>query len=456
MKHKGSGTLEGLTILGRRPKAQAMRKALVTLCGAVIGAAALIGGNPPAVAEERGELRDWLRSALDAACPKGLGAPIKIAAALDAELLATERNGETRLTRDWLALERSGTGELVLTANSTAGQLQSLVVEAFEMAPGGERRPALMARVDRNCAIVLAREIAYDDAGIAESLVPLNAALAPSGDGEPLNPPVPKGRDPGGVLVVLVDSGVNYLLPDVAERLARDKTGAILGYDYWDLDERPFDLDSGRSPFLPMRHGTAVASLLLREAPEARLVPYRYPRPDMNRMSELIAAAEAVGAGIVAMAMGSKDRSDWRAFESAAKERPEMLFIVSAGNDGRDIDETPTYPASLEISNMLVVTSADAFGRLATGSNWGRQSVDLMVPGERVEVIDHRGARATASGSSYAVPRVAALAARLWAENPEWNANTLRHAILARAVVPRIRGQSPVSAGWIPNPADGN
>ena len=44
-----------------------------------------------------------------------------------------------------------------------------------------------------------------------------------------------------------------------------------------------------------------------------------------------------------------------------------------------------------------------------------------MVPAEQVEVTDFRGARGTASGSSYAVPRVAALAARLKAANPDWS-----------------------------------
>ena len=77
-----------------------------------------------------------------------------------------------------------------------------------------------------------------------------------------------------------------------------------------------------------------------------------------------------------------------------------------------------------------------------------------MVPAERLEVIDHRGATVTASGSSYAVPRVAALAARLKAKNPAWQATELKRAILKRAVPPRSRGTSPVRYGWIPNPLD--
>jgi hypothetical protein len=77
-----------------------------------------------------------------------------------------------------------------------------------------------------------------------------------------------------------------------------------------------------------------------------------------------------------------------------------------------------------------------------------------MVPAEQLEVIDYRGARGTASGSSYAVPRVAALAARLKAANPHWTADELKRAIFARAVAPLERGTPRVAVGWIPNPAD--
>jgi len=146
--------------------------------------------------------------------------------------------------------------------------------------------------------------------------------------------------------------------------------------------------------------------------------------------------------------------TDWAPFAAAAAAHPEMLFIVSAGNDGRDIDTAPVYPAGLTLDNMVVVTSADDFGRLAEGSNWGRISVDLMVPAEGLKVTDYRGARGTASGSSFAVPRVAALAARLLETHPDWTAVELKAALFARAVPPLVRGESPVAVGWIPNPAD--
>ena len=130
-----------------------------------------------------------------------------------------------------------------------------------------------------------------------------------------------------------------------------------------------------------------------------------------------------------------------------------MLFIISAGNNGRDIDQVPVYPAAMDLPNTIVVTSSTLDGRLAQGSNWGATHVDIMVPGERVDVIDHRGTVGKASGSSFAVPRVSALAVRLLAANPDWHGPSLRDAILKRARP--LGGPRQLRFGWIPDPTDG-
>ena len=141
------------------------------------------------------------------------------------------------------------------------------------------------------------------------------------------------------IAVAVIDSGVNYLLPLIAEKLARNNDGRLVGFDFWDMDERPFDSHPSRSIFFPQRHGTRVARIIAREAPQIRLIPYRYPRPNMERMSDLVTAAAESGAQIINMSLGSSDDRDWMAFEEAALKHPELLFIVSAGNDGRDIDQ---------------------------------------------------------------------------------------------------------------------
>lgn len=386
-------------------------------------------------------------------CAVGLENPTQVAEQFG-ELLSLEARGaENAGFRRRLEL-RSGRLLYRLDLTAFAGNIRRLRAEAHEALAEESERPLLLVDLDGSCAARHGRRIDYDQDGRAAWLTHYDATLRPDREREALNPPVPPGEDPGGVLVAQIDSGVNYLLPEVAGRLARDAQGGILGHDYWDLDDRPFDLDTGRSPFFPLRHGTTVASVLLREAPAARLLPYRYPRPDLRRIAALLNDAAEKGARIVMMPLGSRKAEDWQAFAAAAARHADTLFIISAGNDGRDIDAQPLYPAVLPLENTIVVTSSDSFGRLAEGSNWGRESVDLMAPGEAVEVIDHRGARGTTSGSSFVVPRIAAMAARLLEQNPGWRAKELKAAIRNRTGPSLERGGSRVKWGWLPNPAD--
>ena len=132
----------------------------------------------------------------------------------------------------------------------------------------------------------------------------LNNDLNGTGTREPLDPPVPEGRDHGGIAVAHIDSGINYLLAEFKDRLARDEKGRIYGWDFWDNDPRPFDINIVKSPFFPLHHGTAVASILIREAPTSKLIPYRYPRPDMSLMTKVVEAAASAGVRIVLLSMG--------------------------------------------------------------------------------------------------------------------------------------------------------
>jgi hypothetical protein len=393
------------------------------------------------------------RHALEWAC---MGAPSEVGSLLrgfPGSSLLDDRvrsfRGQPGQSRHVLGLASGG--ELRITRIFPLGRLRRVSIEFYVPGSGGDLRPREAVAGDGTCRGIETRRIAYDALDNAETL-----SIRRGDDFQhvPLNPSVPPGRDPGGVLVAVIDTGLNYQLPGVAARLARDEGGSILGYDFWDDDARPFDIDTSRSPFFPLHHGTAVTSIILREAPNARIAPYRFPRPDMARMADVVAHADAVGARIVNLAMGSNKAEDWRAFEFAARARPHMLFVVSAGNNGRDIDSSPVYPAALALRNMVTVTSADAFGKLADGSNWGRTHVDIMVPGERVAVIDHRGVGNQASGSSFAVPRIAALAARWLAANPAWTTHKLKQAILSRARSSSRQPDLPLAHGWLPDPTD--
>ena len=316
----------------------------------------------------------------------------------------------------------------VLERIAPQGHLRRISVEIRD----SDSKPRLLVLADQDCSLREARAIRYQD-GRAKSLLLLDGEFQPRADPVPMNPPFPAGKDSGQVAVALVDSGVNYLLPDIARHLARDAQGTPLGFDFWDMDTRPFDAHPVRSEFFPQRHGTRTASIITREAPQTRLVPYRYPRPDMQRMKDLISHAAAAGVRVVNMSLGSNLESQWTAFEYAALRHPELLFVVSAGNNGRNIDLEPVYPAVLPLENMLVVSSVASDGYPADGANWGKESVDLLAPGEQIAALNFLGETVEVSGSSYAAARVTALASRILLSTPDLTAAELRDEILSLA-----------------------
>jgi len=395
--------------------------------------------------EEGNEL---LRTAIKLACP--------VKNADDAVSLGAQLPGFRHLYRrpqsvsviGWRAWYVVVGGTVTVERIAPGGELRSLTAE---YRTGVEDRPRLVAMADLNCAIRDARRIHYDDGGRPAWIEQLDAGLDPVGPALPFNPPVPAGRDPGGVPVALVDTGINYLLPELSDRLARDRSDGLLGYDYWDLDRRPFDADPVRSLFFPSRHGTRTASVVAAEAPIAKIVPYRYPRPDMSRMATLIDDAALHHVRLVNLSLVSRDFARWAAYHAAVRRHPEMLFVVAAGNNQRDLDEVPMYPAALPLANQITVTAATDHGRLMRGANWGRRSVDLLVPAEGLVVIGFDGGRERASGSSYAAARVTALAACLLAANPSWSTDELKAAVLARAI--RSADSDLVAHGFLANPA---
>lgn len=393
-----------------------------------------------------------LHAALQAACGAQPGSDAVLAAIGGGIEVAVE---ELDAPRGMLArrhrLLLPGGDRLRVDRHRRDGHLTQVILEV-EQRIAGSMRPRWWVVADGECRLRVARRLDYRDSGVAEAVQLLDASLHDGDSRLALDAAVPPGAVPQGVPVAMVDSGVNYTLASIAARLARDEDGAALGYDYWDLDPRPFDSHPSRSPFLPQRHGTRTASLLLADAPVATLVPMRYPRADMSRMVRLVADAAAHGIGIVNLSLGGNEREDWRAFEAAARANPQILFIASAGNDGHDLDAQPIYPAALTLDNLITVSSSDAQGLPARGSNWGRDSVHLLVPAEGVVVTDFSGYATVVAGSSYAAARVSALAACLKAAHPQWDAVRLKQAIFERAEPPVHQQVAYVAVGVLPDP----
>ena len=407
-----------------------------------------------AVAQDRHEARQLLDFAVESC--RGWernGAPASVAdadLAGESDIIFRERRIGTRFS-----LRRADGAEIDFEVISPGQRPTRFVASLFNSF--GD--PLLLLAVDRACELQVARRVDYGAQGQALAIVGLDDGLAPRGEPEWLNPPlefIERGEGDAAVLRVgMVDSGVNYRLLEINRRLARDGRGRLVGYDFWDMDELPYDANPVDSGFFLQRHGTRTASLLLREAPMAELVAYRYPRPDMSRMQALVEHAAENDVGIIGMPLGSNRLEDWGAFEAAARAHPEILFVVSAGNDGRDIDERPVYPAALGLDNMIVVTSADDFLQPADRSNWGRISVDFMLPAENVAVLDYPGNEIRAAGSSYAVARVAALAARIKAARPQLDAAGIIAELRRDWSVADDRLRRWVGSGYIADPLAG-
>lgn len=261
-------------------------------------------------------------------------------------------------------------------------------------------------------------------------------------------PRVPPGRDPGGVAVAVVDTGVNYLLPDIADRLARDGEGDMIGLDLEDGSLVPFDRLNDDASLDPTQRGTPLASIVLAEAPKSRLVTVRLKARDLAGPARAAAFIASGPARIVVLAAPSSTRAlDWDGFRLAATDLKDMLFVVAAGSGGKDLDAEPSYPAALGLDNLLVVAAGDESGRLSAGQNFGARTVDVVVPAVAVAALGFEGRRIEVSGSRAALARMAALAARISASTPDAKGAALKALVLALAI--------PVAGEAAPNTRSG-
>jgi subtilisin family serine protease len=123
------------------------------------------------------------------------------------------------------------------------------------------------------------------------------------------------------------------------------------------------------------------------------------------------------------------DQASYDAIESNM--RKGILFIAAAGNDRRDNDSVPTYPASYLLPNVIAVTATDDDDALARFSNFGDRTVLVAAPGVRIGSTSPRDAYSFSSGTSMAAPHVTGLAALLKAQGMRRDWWKVRNLILA-------------------------
>jgi thermitase len=94
-------------------------------------------------------------------------------------------------------------------------------------------------------------------------------------------------------------------------------------------------------------------------------------------------------------------------------ERAGILFVAAAGNDASNNDSSPSYPASYPIANVVSVASTNNQDVLSNFSNYGVKSVHVAAPGDQILSTVKGGGYDTYRGTSMACPHVAGMAALL-------------------------------------------
>jgi hypothetical protein len=211
-------------------------------------------------------------------------------------------------------------------------------------------------------------------------------------------PPLPPGRDPGGVAIALVTTGIDYTVPEVAQRLARDGEGELIGWDLIDQDRKPFDGSKGSTRPEWGGDGTLIASVLS-GGRGVRLVPVRVEPTDPASLARAVVFVAQTPARVVVLSMWGTMRQDWEPLRQAAMRFKDVLVIVPAGKGAEAV-----YPAALGLDNVLAVEQ-------------GTAGVDAAGSGGRVQRL---------SGAPLAVGAAGKAAADLLAREPLLDVGALK------------------------------
>jgi len=254
-----------------------------------------------------------------------------------------------------------------------------------------------------------------------------------------------------GVVVAVLDTGVQLDHPDLAGNIWTN-TDEIPGNGRDDDNNSIVDDVHGANAFDRSAnvgddngHGTHVAGIIAARkgngiggsglAPGAKIMPVKVLDANMSGTTDALAAgiryAVDNGARIINVSVNADTPAD--ALKSAVDYAAQhgAIIVASAGNNGRNIDLLPSYPASLTSSAVFSIAAQTAGGILWNLSNTGLLSVDLAAPGERIASTARGSGYQSRTGTSAAAPFVAGSLALLSAARPDLSLAALREAITA-------------------------
>lgn len=229
-----------------------------------------------------------------------------------------------------------------------------------------------------------------------------------------------------GVVVAVIDTGVDYNHPDLASHILRDQSNNVVGYDFVDNDSDPMDAGNGLDDDLDgmmdegTGHGTHVAGIISLVAPGARILPIRALNSDGYGTATILAksidyAYQYAKANHVPMVINLSLGLPTDSFvvDDAIQEALEegIPVIASAGNDN---SASPHYPAASAFKNGAKVVSVAATNQNAIKadfSNFGKGWIDLCAPGVGIYSTFPGGQYAWWDGTSMSTPFVSGEAA---------------------------------------------
>jgi len=278
------------------------------------------------------------------------------------------------------------------------------------------------------------------------------------------------------VVVAVIDSGVDYSHPDLANNIWT-RPQIIKAYQDDDLtsgdaidhavdDVHGFNfVDDNDDPMDDNGHGTHCAGIIGAEGDNGlgiagvnwnvKIMPLRFMDADgagttkdaIEAINYVIDRKRAgVNVRIISASWGSTAKSRALADVISRAFAEGILFVAAAGNSSSNNDQTPHYPASYNLANMVSVAAADRNDELASFSNYGAESVNVAAPGEEILSTWLEHGFTEKKGTSMATPFVAGVAALILSRNPKMPVSDLRAKLLQSVdVLPALKGK--VSSG---------
>jgi len=217
-----------------------------------------------------------------------------------------------------------------------------------------------------------------------------------------------------GVVVAVIDTGIDANHPGILF----SRTSSLSTWkDYVDNDNDPYDVgdtnDHGHG------HGTAVASLILKVAPKAKIMPLRVLDTDGNGDTDDVVSAISWavnhGADIINLSLGTNNNDPVLSAMINWANSQGVFIVSSAGNGDTD---SVTYPAaySSATNKVFSVGSANLHNQKSDFSNYG--TIDFVVPGEGLISAFPNSQTAAVSGTSFAAPVATGTIALALGQNP--------------------------------------